>query len=63
MSMKCKKTTTALFYNSIKKEYQEFSEKKKNNRKVYTHEYIVSEIAIKYFRSERTIENIIFNRV
>lgn len=61
--MRCKKTTTAKFYDSIKQEYQKLSGTKKNNKKVFTHEYIVSEIAIKFFRSERTIENIIFNRV
>lgn len=49
---------TLLFYNLIREEYCKLSEQKK-----YTHSYIVATLSEKFFRSERTIENIIFNRV
>ena len=58
-----KKETTLRFYEDVKKEYLKLYNIKKNGVRVYSVEYILSEVARKFYRSERTIENIVFNRV
>lgn len=52
------KASTAKFYEVIRKEFNKLSEDK-----TLKTSYIIKELSLKYFLSERTIENIIFNRV
>ncbi|WP_392419391.1 hypothetical protein ACF3OE_06455 [Capnocytophaga canis] len=54
---------TQLFYAKIRSEYQRWSAISENGRTKYTQGYIISKIAEKYLRSQRTIENIIYHRV
>lgn len=54
---------TQLFYAKIRKEYERWGAICENGRAKYTQSYIISKIAEKYLRSERTIENIIYHRV
>ena len=58
-----KKETTIRFYEDVKKEYLRLYGIRKNGVRVYSVEYILMEVARKFYRSERTIENIVFNRV
>lgn len=54
---------TSRLYTSIREEYSRMTKITKHGKQKYTHECIVAELSQKFFRSERTIENIIFNRV
>lgn len=56
--MKRQRHFTALLYALIREEYEKLSQQQK-----YKHGYIVTTLSEKFLRSERTIENIIFNRV
>lgn len=57
------KPTTQQFYEAIKKEYFKMSAVKDNGIRVYSEEYILSKVAAKFFRSPRTVENIVYGRV
>jgi hypothetical protein len=63
ISLKQFKATTEQFYASVRAEYTKLANVKKNGRQVFSQEYILGELALKFFRSPKTIENIIFNRV
>lgn len=46
----------------IRAMHHRLSEKKVKNKRLYSQEYIISEVAEKFYMSERTIEDIVFNR-
>ncbi len=54
---------TLAFYQLVKTDYKKLANKKKDGVRVFAHEYIVSKLAKKHFRSPVTIENIIFDRI
>ncbi len=55
--------STLAFYEVVKSDYKKIASRKKDGVRIYSHEYIVSQLAKKHFRSSVTIENIIFDRV
>ena len=57
-TMKKQRHFTARFYALVREEYDKLAQQRK-----FTHNYIVTTLSEKFLRSERTIENIIFNRV
>ncbi|MBX7204165.1 MAG: hypothetical protein K1X81_01960 [Bacteroidia bacterium] len=57
------KESTIQFYESVKKEYHRLLNIKADGIPVYTQDYILSRVGKKFFRSARTVENIVFNRV
>ncbi len=57
-----KKPQTLRFYDAIKREYLRMRNVKKNNVRLYSDEYILATVADKFYRSPRTIENIVFDR-
>lgn len=63
MHVKTKKARTQEMYEDIRKKYKELSEIKSHGVQKYSHDYIVITLANKFYRSPKTIENIIFNRV
>ena len=56
--MKRQRHFTTRLYALIREEYEKLSQQQK-----FKHGYIVTTLSEKFLRSERTIENIIFNRV
>lgn len=58
-----RKETTTRFYNSVRNEYGKLVSIKERGVPVYTQDYILMKLADRFFRSPKTIENIIFNRV
>ncbi|UGU15200.1 hypothetical protein LS482_16125 [Sinomicrobium kalidii] len=58
-----RKTSTRQFYNDIRREYHRLSLPEKDGVRTYTDERIFQQLAKKYYRSPRTIENIVFHRV
>lgn len=63
MLAKTKKDRTQLMYEDIRAEYKKLSDVKSHGVQKYSHDYIVITLANKFYRSPKTIENIIFNRV
>ena len=57
------KPRTQKMYEDVRLEYKKLSEIKLHGVSKYSHDYIVVLIANKFYRSPKTIENIIFNRV
>lgn len=57
------KNTTQKFYDTVREEYHKLKGKKKYGVTVYTTEYVMHELANKFFRSPATISNIVFHRV
>lgn len=64
MPPKLRKKTTLAFYQAIRKDYAHMSgmDGKYGVRK-YSDAYIFSILGEKYFRSPKTIENIVFHRI
>uniref|UniRef100_UPI0039A4342E hypothetical protein n=1 Tax=Ornithobacterium rhinotracheale TaxID=28251 RepID=UPI0039A4342E len=58
-----KRNQTIRLYACVREEYSRMSNITAYGKQKYTHDYIVSTLAQKFFKSERTIENIVFNRV
>lgn len=58
-----KKSITQRFYKDIRREYSKQSNIKEFGKQKFTDEVIIAKIAYKFYKSEITIENIIFNRV
>lgn len=54
---------TQRLYNDIREEYKRMYAMKKHGQRIYTDEYIFAELSCKFYRSPRTIENIVFYRV
>jgi hypothetical protein len=63
MDVKTKKDRTNKMYEDVRQEYKKLSEIKLHGVTKYSNDYIVLLIANKFYRSPKTIENIIFNRV
>lgn len=64
MSQSRRKRTTQAFYQAIRKDYASMCrEDDKYGVRKYSDAYIFEVLAEKYFRSAKTIENIVFHRV
>lgn len=63
MLVKTKRDRTQLMYDDVRKKYKELSDVKVHGVSKYSHDYIVITIANNFYKSPKTIENIIFNRV
>lgn len=57
------KPDTVRFYSDIRAEYKRLRGVLKNGVRLYSEEYIMAELSKKFYRSPRTIENILFNRI
>lgn len=57
------KPTTERFYDDVRKEYHRLCNIKRLGVRLYHKEYIMAFLADKFYRSEKTIENILFHRV
>ena len=60
---KNKKERTNKMYEDVRLEYKKMSDIKCHGVTKYAHDYIVVVLANRFYRSPKTIENIIFNRV
>ena len=60
---KSKKECTNKMYEDVRHEYKKMSDIKCHGVSKYSHDYIVVVLANRFYRSPKTIENIIFNRV
>lgn len=58
-----KRHDTHRLYNDIREQYKKLSETKKNGVKLYSQEYILAELSRRFYKSPKTIENIVFYRV
>lgn len=56
------KPTTAKMYEAIKDDFYKMSEIVEYGVKKYTTAYIMNKLAEKYYKSPKTIENIVFER-
>ncbi len=56
------KETTNQFYQSVKNEFVKLSSVKEGGVAVYSQDYVLLRVAKKFYRSPRTIENIVFDR-
>lgn len=54
---------THRLYIDIRQEYKRMNDIKKNGVKLYSQEYILATLSRKFYRSPKTIENIVFFRV
>lgn len=57
------KPSTERFYDDIRKEYSRLCKVKKLGVRLYHNDYIMAFLAEKFYRSAKTIENIIYHRV
>lgn len=60
---RAQKPSTVLFYTAIRDEYQKMISVKRKGVRMLNQDYVFAVLGEKYFRSPKTIENIIFNRV
>ncbi|MCZ2393402.1 MAG: hypothetical protein LC105_06080 [Chitinophagales bacterium] len=58
-----KKDTTITFYEDVRSEYVRLSSIRLDGVRVYSYDFIITKLSKQFYRSPRTIENIIFNRV
>lgn len=58
-----KRLSTQRHYEAIRAEYRRLSEITEYGKPKYAYERILTELSVRFFRAEKTIENIIFNRV
>ena len=56
------KETTIRLHQDIKKEFDKLTQVKEHGVRKYSIEYILQEVAHKFYKSPKTIENIVFNR-
>ncbi len=56
------KASTIRLHQDIKKEFTRLSNIRERGVQKYSIDYILAEIAHKFYRSPKTIENIVFNR-
>lgn len=56
------KQSTIRLHDDIRKEFQKMSDIKEYGVPKYTSAYIMNVIADKFYKSPKTIENIVFNR-
>jgi hypothetical protein len=57
-----KKERTIALHDEIKKDFNKLSGVKEKGVIKYSVEYVLNSLAQKYFKSPKTIENIVFNR-
>lgn len=57
------KIDTERLYKDIKKDFTMLSSVKEFGVKKFSLEYVLAKVANKYYKSPKTIENIVFNRV
>lgn len=57
------KPSTERFYDDVRKEYSRLCNVKRLGKQLYHRDYIMAYLADKFYRSEKTIENILFHRV
>jgi len=58
-----KRGETHRLYTDIRNEYKRLSSQRRHGQRVYTDEYIFAVLSQKFYRSPRTVENIVFFRV
>ena len=63
MPVKEKRSNTQKRYQKVRDEYCKLSEVLEFGKKKYTNERIIAELAERFFYSEKTVKNIVFNRV
>jgi hypothetical protein len=65
MRKKQQRKHTARRYALVRKDYKDWIERidPVTLKRIYTNEYVFAKLAIKYFLSERRIEDIVYNRV
>ena len=56
------KQKTLESYKAIRKDFEDWSNKKEFGVQKYSVDWILETIAKRYFKSPKTIENIVFNR-
>lgn len=56
------KISTIRMHNDIKKDFGKLSNVKEFGVAKFSNDYILNKIADKYYKSAKTIENIVFNR-
>lgn len=56
------KTSTIRMHNDIKRDFGKLSNVKEYGVSKYSSDYILNKLADKYYKSAKTIENIVFNR-
>jgi hypothetical protein len=54
---------TDKLYSDIKKDFDKLSSTKELGVKKFSTEFILAKLAAQYYKSPKTIENIVFNRV
>jgi len=57
------RATTVRLHNDIRKEFEQLSNIKEFGVQKYSTVYILNKISEKFYKSPKTIENIVFNRV
>lgn len=57
------KTDTERLYKDVKKDFSTLSGVKEFGVKKFSVEYVLAKVANKYYKSPKTIENIVFNRI
>lgn len=57
-----KRENTQLLYDAVRADHKKLIEKKEYGVQKYSNEWILEHIAKKYFKSSKTIENIVFFR-
>ncbi|OBS12734.1 hypothetical protein ATE49_04435 [Elizabethkingia miricola] len=61
--LKTKRPETSRLYTDVRKEYSRLSKIREYGKQKHSDAWIIARLAHKFYRSEATIENIIFNRV
>jgi len=60
--MATRRESTERLYTSIRKEYEKLKNIKSHGVQRYSEVFIVSKLADKFFKSQKTIENIVYFR-
>jgi hypothetical protein len=58
-----RKSRTQEFYQKVRDEYWRMRNTQRNGARLYSDEYILNNLSVKFFRSTRTIEKIVNNWV
>jgi len=56
------KQTTLRLHQDIKKDFEKLSNVREFNVRKFSPEYILNALAVKYYKSPKTIENIVFDK-
>jgi len=57
------RTSTLKRHDAVRKEFNKWIDKKEDGVRKYTHDYILRQVAAKFYLEPGTVENIVFNRV